>query len=109
ALNQPGTRRARVVIVQDQQATITFNPRTEKIRKLMARGLTAVTIKDTTELAWRSLLSTQDVIGIKVYSSPGATAGTRPAVVEALVESLLGAGFSSNRIVIWDKRLIDLR
>src|SRR5258708_3339352 len=65
-LTQPGARRARVVIVEDQQATVAFNPRTEKVRKLLARGVSAITLKPSPESAWHSLLSTQDIIGIKV-------------------------------------------
>src|SRR5262249_4636946 len=59
--------------------------------------------------AWSSLISTQDTVGIKVFSAPGHTSGTRPAVVEALVKSLLDAGHPQKQIVVWDKHLSDLR
>lgn len=72
-------------------------------------GLLALTYKDTPERAWRSLISTQDIIGIKVFSSPGAASGTRPVVVSALVKSLISAGIPPKQIVIWDKFLADLR
>src|SRR6185369_10456554 len=51
----------------------------------------------------------QDVVGIKVFSTPGPNSGTRPAVVSALVESLLSAGIPSNSIIVWDKQRSDLR
>jgi hypothetical protein len=56
-----------------------------------------------------SLVSTQDVIGIKVYTQPGPNTGTRRPLVAALVEGLLAAGIDRSRIVIWDKYSSDLR
>lgn len=106
----PGTApRARVVIVQDSNATEAFQPRPDRIRAMVATGLTNLTGKATVPDAWRSLVSTQDVIGIKVFSAPGAKSGTRPAVVRALIEGLLSAGIPPRNIVIWDKQISDLK
>ncbi len=49
------------------------------------------------------------MVGIKVFSGPGANSGTRPAVVGAVIEGLLKAGVPPGHIIIWDKRLLDLR
>lgn len=100
--------RARVIIAQDPQAIASFNPSPEKIEELLRRGLTNLTGRSTATAAWRSLVSTQDTVGIKVCSAPGETSGTRPAVVAAIVQGLLSAGFSPRQIVIWDKHLVDL-
>ncbi len=59
--------------------------------------------------AWRSLVSTQDVVGIKVYSTPGPNSGTRLAVVVPVIEGLLGAGIPPKHIIVWDKQTTDLR
>src|SRR5690606_6721030 len=59
--------------------------------------------------AWLSLVSTQDTVGIKVFSDPGPNSGTRRAVVAAVVQGLLAAGLKTNQIIVWDKRLVDLR
>jgi hypothetical protein len=45
-----------------------------------------------------------DVVGIKVLSDPGSVSGTRPAVVEAIVRSLISTGFPKDQIIIWDRR-----
>jgi len=100
---------ARVVIVHDPAATDAFRPRREKIRAMVNRAITTFTGKATVPAAWRSLVSTQDVVGIKVVSAPGANSGTRPAVVAAVVEGLLAAGLPPRHIVVWDKQLSDLQ
>ena len=100
---------ARVVTAQDGGASEAFNPNGAVIKNLVARGLRAVTRKPDTTAAWRSLVTAKDVVGFKVYSSPGPASGTRPAVVQALVESLLAAGHPGRQIVIWDRYDGDLR
>lgn len=72
-------------------------------------AITNLTRKRTVAEAWLSLVSTQDVVGIKVYSLPGPNSGTRPAVVAGVVEGLLNAGLPPKHIVIWDKLTADLR
>ncbi len=76
---------------------------------MVDRGLTNLTGQPTLEAAWRSLVQPGDTIGIKVLASLGALAGTRPALVEALVSSLLTAGHSPERVIIWDKDMMHLR
>ena len=78
------------------------------MQTMVNRGLTNLTGQSTPARAWLSLVSTQDVIGIKVFSQPGELSGTRPAVVAAVVQSLLNAGISTNNIIIWDKQLANL-
>ena len=102
-------KRSRVVMAQEPDATVAFIPQPERIPPILQRGLTNLTGKPTLAEAWRSLVSTQDTVGIKVFSAPGPTSGTRPAVVEAVVKSLLAAGQPPKQIVVWDKHLSDLR
>jgi hypothetical protein len=102
-------KRARVVIAQAPDAIQAFTTQPEKIPPLIQEGLTNLTTKPTVAEAWHSLLSTQDTVGIKVFSTPGPTSGTRPAVVAAVVQSLLAAGQPPKQIIVWDKHLSDLR
>jgi len=104
----PGPR-ARVVTVEDAAALDAFRPRPAIIREMVDRGITNLTGRASVTAAWRSLVRTQDVVGIKVFSSPGPNSGTRPAVVAAVVEGLLAAGVPPRHIVVWDKELVDLR
>ena len=105
----PESSRARVIIVQDPEALDAFKPRPDKIHALVNLGITKLTGKSSSGEAWRSLVSTQDVVGLKVVSTPGPNSGTRPAVVAAVVEGLLGAGLPPKHIVVWDRRITDLR
>lgn len=72
-------------------------------------GIKKVTGKGSSSNAWRSLVSPADVVGIKVFSTPGADAGTRPVVVAAVIEGLLEAKITATNIVIWDRQRAELR
>src|SRR5437016_5818749 len=100
---------ARVVIVHDPEATEAFQPREDKVFGMVNRGLATLTGKQAPVAAWRSLLSTQDIVGIKVYSSPGPNSGTRLAVAAAVVDGLVAAKIPPEHIIVWDKEEEDLR
>ncbi len=104
-----GSARSKVVIVQDPEATDAFKPRPERIRVMVSRAITNFTGKPTPSEGWRSLVSTQDIVGLKVLSAPGANSGTRPAVVAVVVEELLAAGLPPGHIIVWDRQVSDLR
>ena len=99
---------AAVIAVKDAGATISFVPDSAVVRQMVSVGLLRLTGTTNLTAAWNSLLKPEDVVGFKVTAGPGAVSGTRPAVVEALIRSLLDAGHPAARIVIWDKRQIDL-
>ncbi len=107
--NTNSTPRAKVVIVQDPAATDAFIPRENHIRAMVIRGITTLTGKTNATQAWLSLVSTQDTVGIKVFSEPGPNSGTRPAVVTVVVQELIAAGLPPDHIIVWDKHQIDLR
>ena len=99
----------RVVIVHDSEATDAFAARPDKVREMVGRGIMKFAGRTNAAAAWRTLVSTQDTIGLKVYCAPGPGSGTRPAVVEGVVEGLLEAGVLASNIVIWDRQRGDLR
>jgi hypothetical protein len=100
---------APVVTVENSNATSDFQPDPTRVQVMLNRGLTNFTGQATVTAAWRSLVSTQDVIGIKVFSTAGMLSGTRPAVVAAAIHGLLDAGVPPQHIVIWDKHEDNLR
>jgi hypothetical protein len=107
--SEPMPTRARVVIVQDNNATESFRAQHDHVVSLVQSGITKFTGKTNSNEAWQSLAGPQDVIGIKVYSAPGSQVGTRVAIVEGIIEGLLAAGFQSRRLIVWDRRYSDLR
>jgi hypothetical protein len=100
---------ARIAVVEDAAAVANFQPNEMIVQTMVNRGLTNFTGKPNAADAWRSLVSTQDVVGIKVFATAGELSGTRPAVVAAVVHGLLDAGVPKNHIIIWDKREDELR
>jgi hypothetical protein len=101
--------KTRVVIAEDPRAVIAFVPQQNVVQDMVNGGILKLTGKPDLKQAWLSIVSPKDVVGIKVYSEPGPNSGTRPAVVGAVVEGLLEAGLPPSHIIIWDKRLLDLR
>jgi len=102
------TNRALITTTHQANATIAFGPFGPAMAPLVDGGLRAFSGKDTAAAAWRMWLDNKDIVGFKVTSAPGPVAGTRPAVVRALIESLLASGHSSRQIIIWDRRKEDL-
>jgi hypothetical protein len=104
---EPG--RPRVYIVRDAEATRALSPVADVVGRMVSKGVVAATGKPTAAEAWRSLVAPTNVVGIKVHSVPGPASGTRIPVVLAVVQGLLDAGHPASGIVIWDRRLSDLR
>ena len=100
---------ARVVIAQGENLFDAFLPYDDRVEAIFNRGLTRFTQTTNAAAAWRSLVSTNDTVGIKIFSTPGQLTGTRPAVVTAVVHGLLAAGLPPDKIIIWDKHAGDLR
>jgi len=99
----------RVVMAQGENLFNAFLPFDDRVEGLFNRGLTHFTQTANAADAWRSLVTTNDIVGIKVFSTPGRLTGTRPAVVAAVIHGLLAAGLRPDQIIIWDKHAGDLR
>ena len=99
----------RVVVLEGENLLDAFLPNDERVEAAFNRGLTYFTRTTTVSNAWHSLVASNDTVGIKVFSLPGALSGTRPAVVAAIVRGLLAAGQPPGQIIIWDRRAGDLR
>ena len=99
---------ARVVVVQGENLLHAFLPDDARVEIAFNHGLIQFTRTDSVAAAWRSLVASNDTVGIKVFSHPGPLNGTRPAVVAAIVRGLRAAGLPPDGIIIWDKRARDL-
>ncbi len=101
--------RARVIVVENPRSIVAFSPVAAAVEEMVRHGIVGWTGKENAAEGWRSLVSAQDVVGLKVFSAPGGTSGTRPVVAAAVIKGLLEAGIPPKHIVLWDKRLSDLR
>ena len=106
-VNRPA--HAQVVRIENANAILDLQPDPSVVQVMVNSGVTELTGLTNSRAAWRSLVSTQDVVGIKVFSEAGMLSGTRPAVVAAVIHGLLAAGVSPQNIIIWDKHVYDLR
>lgn len=104
----PAVWMGRVLVAENPAATVAFVPQAEAVQRMVEKGIQAFTGKADEVAAWRSLVSTNDRVGIKVFSAPGAS-GTRHVVVEAVIKGLLKAGLPATNILVWDRRVADLR
>jgi hypothetical protein len=101
-------RRATVHVVEDLDATRSFEPVEPVVRDMVQRGIQALARTNDTRAAWRRFASPKDVVGFRICSAPGPVTGSRPIVVRALVQSLISAGHPPRQIVLWDKRASDM-
>lgn len=109
ATNSARAAQSRVVIINDPAATDAFKPDANRVRAMVSAGVTQLTAKSTPAEAWRSVAASNDIVGIKVFSTPGPDAGTRPSVVAAVIEGLIEAKVPATNIIIWDRQRADLR
>lgn len=100
--------RARVVIIENAHATDAFVSNSDVVQEMVSQGVRELTSASNTTTAWLRVVRTNDVVGIKVYSSPGRVSGTRPVVVRSVINGLLAAGVPGENILIWDKKVRDL-
>ena len=100
---------SRVVIAEGDDLLNAFLPDNARVAAVFNLGLLRFTRTTNIIAAWRSLVTTNDTVGIKVYSTPGPLNGTRPAVVAAIANGLMSAGLPPDKIIIWDKHAGDLR
>ncbi len=100
---------ARVVRVYHPSATDTFTPQENIIETMVERGLNQLWQSANTASGWRTLIAPTDIVGVRIHSSQGKTSGSRPAVVAAIVKSLIGSGHPAAQIIVWDRNLSSLR
>ncbi|HZV35243.1 MAG TPA: DUF362 domain-containing protein [Verrucomicrobiae bacterium] len=99
---------ARVVIIEDPDATQYLKAVPERVQAMVQRGVTNLMRTANARSAWSKLVATNDIIGIKVFTAPGPFSGTRKSVVAAVIQELLNAGIPPRNIVIWDRHISEL-
>jgi len=70
------------------------------LKEMLEQGLRAVTDSSSSKDAWHSLLTEEDIIGIKLNGLQSQGLRTNPPMARALVASLVEAGFKPESIVL---------
>lgn len=65
----------------------------------------AVTRRPDVASAWRSLVSPNDKVGIKISAAGGELFTTHREIVNTIVDGLVAAGQSRGNIIVWDRSL----
>ena len=98
-----------VYSVRDENAIAQYRTDPAVVRAMVDRLVLAVTGQPNTARAWRSLVSPQDKVGIKISAAGGELFTTHRDVVNAVVDGLVAAGHSRNRIIVWDRQLTGIK
>jgi len=99
---KPSLDKARVVLVRDKNALISFNnPRPEVIRKMLDDAVTILLGEKDTVDAWRKLIKPSDIVGIK--SNVWRYIPTGRVIEQAIKQRVMDVGVPDDRIDISDR------
>lgn len=96
-----GKSRVVSVAAEDMLLELKYNP--DAVHRSFAAGLRELTGERTLENAWSSLVSPDDVVGIKIN---GIGAPRISSSLESIKETIAGlkrAGVKENNIIVWDR------
>jgi len=94
----PGVARSRVAKLESAKLVSGRTVHEQLLREGLAVAMRTLTGSGDVSEAWHRILKPSDSVGIKFNRSAQDTIGTTPSVAAAIVESLLAAGFSPERI-----------
>src|SRR5438874_6986098 len=94
-----------VFVAHDPDAITQFRVNGRVVRGMVDRLVTAATGQPDIAHAWASLVSPNDKVGIKISAAGGELFTTHHQVVNAIVDGLVAAGQSRNKIIVWDRSL----
>lgn len=95
----PGQELARVALARSQMTLDGPTVHRRYVRELLETSLAKLTGTTSARDAWHSLLREGDVIGLKFNRSGQRIIGTTDAMAEAIVGSLVDAGWPASKIV----------
>jgi uncharacterized protein (DUF362 family) len=101
--------KSKVVIARDPALRAAGGlPDSSRVLKMLDRAMQSFYGGDSPADAWKKVVRTGEVIGLKVNCLSGRGAATSPVLVEAICERLQQAGIPQKDIVIWDRLNSDL-
>ena len=92
-----------VYVAQSADAVEQFQENAAVTRRMVDRLVMDVTGQGNVAGAWRTLVSPNDRVGIKVATAGAPYCSSHPGVVEAIVAGLEQAGIPRKKIIVWDR------
>jgi len=97
-----------VYFSQDPDVIDEFEEKTAISRRMVDRLVIAVTGAPDSVQAWKSLVTPEDRVGIKVAAAGGRYFGSHRGIVDAIVKGLEASGVPRAHILVWDRDAADL-
>jgi hypothetical protein len=99
---KPSPNKAKVVLVRDKNALISFNnPNPEKTQKMLDDAVMALLEEKNPQEAWKRLIKPSDIVGIK--SNEWSYIPTGRVIEQAIKRRVMDAGVPDERIGISDR------
>lgn len=105
----PGRYPGRVIRLSTGTASSDGKLDPPKVKEAVEKGLLELSSEKDIRSAWLQFVSPSDIVGIKVNPIGEKLLSTKPEVVEVIIDGLLQAGLPKKNIIIWDRRLFQLR
>lgn len=99
----PGSFPGLVVGVEHAGSLVNGAYQTEPVRKMMVKGMTALTGAPSWTEAWRSFFEKGDVVGIKVSPVGGRTLCSDAIVLHAILDGLKEAGVTGGDVIVYNR------
>src|SRR5437868_5641885 len=99
----PGPYRGRVVEVSHRDSVVKSQVNTDAVRKMMQRGMCALTGEKEEALAWKKFVGPKDVVGVKICTVGEPAAISQPETVAEVVRGLMLAGVKVENIVLFNR------
>ncbi len=104
-----GAAKSRVVSVgaSDMLADLDYNP--AAVHRAFESGLKELTGEKSLAAAWESLVSPDDIVGVKINCIGAPRISSSLASIDETIAGLKGAGVKENNIIVWDRMDRDFR
>jgi len=95
--------KSRVVSAAAEDMLVDLDYNAAAVHRAFAAGLKELTGEGTLENAWSSLVSPDDIVGIKINCIGAPRISSSLASINETIAGLKSAGVKENNIVIWDR------
>jgi len=95
--------KSRVVSVAAEDMLLEMNYNPDAVHRAFSAGLKELTGERTLGNAWTSLVSPDDVVGIKINGIGAPRISSSLASINETIAGLKTAGVKENNIIIWDR------